>query len=64
MLEVRLDADVEPHETQQILETRDATTKEMSAEDFLEPPIFNWSVDDFIVTEAIRKYLAEFYADH
>ena len=33
-------------------------------EDFLEPLVFDWSEDKFIVAQAVRYYMAQFDADY
>ena len=38
--------------------------KQQDVENFLDPLVFNWDEDRFIVSEAIRNELAKFNADH
>ena len=38
--------------------------KQQDVENFLDPLVFHWDEEKFIVSEAIRSYVAQFDADH
>jgi len=44
--------------------TGESVTQQQDEENFLDPLVFNWDEEKFIVSEAVRCYVAQFDADH
>ena len=38
--------------------------KQQDVENFLDPLVFHWDEEKYIVSDAIRSYVAQFDADH
>ncbi len=60
---MRTNNDTDPEVHQPSFETA-FTFAHQEVEDFLEPLVFVWDEEKYIVSEAIRSYLALFNADH